>query len=205
MRRALPVAVAFLFAFCAYAFQAVQLPGRALACSCVEVPPSLAEEAANNPVTIVAGTIGVAQPDRTPVVVDTWFHGEFVTDRLWLRGGTDSMSSCDVSVSAGERRVMVLWGGPPNPRAPGSDGMYSTSLCSANAVIGTAEGNALLAQATDVFGAGDGLPDAEPEPAAPIDLAPWLGTGTLIAVAAVGGGLLVLAAVTLFGNRRPQD
>ena len=202
MRRALPVGVAFFLAFGVYAVQSVQLPGRALACSCAGPPPPMAQAAATDPVTIVAGTVGVAQPDRTPIAVDTWFHGGFVTDVIWVMGGTNQMSSCDVFMSAGERRVMVLWGGPS---APGANGLYSTSSCSANAAVGTDAGNELLAEAIDTFGSGQAPPEAEPEPEAPIDLSPWLGDGLLWAAIAVTAGLALFGVVTLVTRRRPQD
>lgn len=201
MQRAARVFAAFLIAFGAFAFQAVQLPGRALACSCLRPPAPLAEQAAKDPVTIVAGTVGAAQADRTPLVVDTWFHGEFATDLIWLSGGRNQMSSCDVFMTAGERRVMSLWGGPA---APDARGLYSTSLCSSNAAVGTAEGDALLAEAVAAFGTGQPPPSPEPEPAAPIDLSPWIGDGLIWAAVAVGVGLAMFGAVALIARRRPQ-
>ena len=94
---------------------------------------------------------------------------------------------------------MVLWGGPS---APGANGLYSASMCSANAVVGTPEGNALLAEANDTFGTGQAPP--EPEPEALTDLSLWLGPGLLWAVLAVGAGLVLLGVVTLIARRRPQ-
>jgi len=205
MRRLFPIGLAFALACFAYAMQAVQLPGRALACSCAEAP-ALAQEVADDPgrLTIVAGTIGVAQPDRTPVAVDTWFHGAFAAETIWLRGGTHSMSSCDVMVSAGERRVMVLWGGPPSALQPGSDGNYSTSLCSSNALMGTDEGDAVFAQATALFGPGQALKPPDEPPAAPTDSSPSSAESVVWLGAAIAAGLVLFVSVAFVARRRPQ-
>lgn len=199
MRRGLPIAVALFLAFAAFSFQAVQMPGRVVACSCAGVS-TLAEVVQDDQVTIVAGVIGPAQPDRTPVVLDTWFHGPFPTDVVWLMGGTNSMSSCDVFMSAGERRLMVLYGGPI---APGANGLYSSSLCSPNAVVGTPEGDELLAEAVALFGPSEGQPSHEPVTSAPLDLSPWLGEGLLWVAAAGGVGMLMFGALILVARRRP--
>lgn len=201
MRRAIPLSAALFLAFAAYSFQAVQLPGRVLACSCAGPPPSLAEAAQQDQVTIVAGTVGIALPDRTPIAVDSWFHGAFPTDVIWVMGGTNSMSSCDVFMNASERRLLVLYGGPS---APDANGLYSTSLCAPSGVAGTLEGDALLAEAADTFGNPQAPPPSpEPQPAAPVDLSPWFGEGLVWAAALFGIGLLLFGAVILVARRRP--
>ena len=203
MRRAAPVSAAVFLTFAAYVLQAVSLPATAFACSCME-PAPLAKTAQEDPVTIVAATVGVPQPDMTPIVVDTWFHGPQPTETIWLNSGTGSASSCDVFIAPGQRWLFVLWGGPT---APGAGGLYSTSLCSAHGMIGTPEGNALLEEAVAVFGLGQPPPSPEPDPAipqAPVDLSPWLGSGLIWAAAVFGVGLLLLALVVLVARRRPS-
>lgn len=198
MRHRLSVAVALFLAFAAYSFQVIQMPGRVLACYCTE--QSLAEVVEEGQVTVVAGVVGPAQPDRTPVVLDAWFHGAFRTNVVWLRTGTNSVSSCDVFMSVGERRLMVLHGGPI---APGANGLYSSSLCSPNAVIGTAEGDALFAEAVGLFGPAEEQPASEPVTSAPAELAPWVGGGLVWAAAAFGIGMLLFGGLILVARRRP--
>jgi hypothetical protein len=201
MRRPLQLGLALIFAVVGYTAQAVYMPRSAMACSCI-APPPLAQLAATEPVTIIAGTIGVAQPDRTPISVETWFHGDLVTDLLWVSGGSNQVSSCDIATSAGQRWILVLWGGPA---APGANGLYSMSSCSPNGLIGTPEGNALLGEAIAAFGAGRTLAPAPESPAPSFDPSPWLGPGTVFAFVAVSAGLLLLVGVSLFSRKRSQD
>ena len=103
-------------------------------------------------------------------------------------------------MAAGQRRLLVLYGGP---RAPGANGLYSYGLCSVGGVIGNGDGDALLAEASALFGSGQPLPSPEPEPEAPVDLSPWLGQGLLWAAAAFGIGLAFLAVVVLIARKPP--
>jgi hypothetical protein len=199
MRRALPLATALLLAFAAYAFQAVQLPGRALACYCMQ-QTSLAEVDLADQVTIVVGTVGAALPDRTVIGVDTWFHGPFPTNVVWVMGGTNSSSSCDARITAGERRVLILYGGP---RAPGANGLYSTSSCAPSGVAGTPEGDALFAEAVAAFGDPLAPPSPDPQLDSPMNLSPLLGEGLVWAGVSSGIGLLLLAAAVFAARRRP--
>lgn len=196
MRRGLSVAAALLLAFAVYSFHAIEMPGRVLACCCTE--QSLVEVVEDGQVTVVAGTVGPSLQDRTPVVLDTWFHGPFPTDVVWLRGGMNSAGSCDAFMSAGERRLLVLYGGP---RAPGANGLYSSSVCAPNAVIGTPEGDELFAEALARFGPTDVQPSSD-QPPVTADVSPWLGEGLLWAAAAFAFGLLLFGAVILVARRR---
>jgi len=195
MRRVPSVMLALAVALAAFAAQSVVVPGRVFACSCISPPDSLAEFAARPDVAIVAGTVGRALPDRTPIAVESWFHGPSPTDVVWLIGGTNMMTSCDIFMSAGERRLLVL--------QAGDGSLYSTNICLPGGVIGTPEGDALLADATAAFGSGVAPPSAEPEAPAPIDIAPWLGglgwVAALVAVALALFGVLALVA-----RRRPS-
>ncbi len=193
-RRLKAVSAALVFVFMAYALQSVALPGRVLACSCVAPLPSLAEVVDRDQVTVVLGTVGRPLPDRTPIAVEAWFHGAAPTDVVWLMGGTNMATSCDVFMSVGERRLLVLRGG--------EEGLYSTNLCLPGGLIGTPEGDALLAEATEVLGSGQSPPPPEPAPNAPLDLSPWLGGLTWVAAAA-GLGLLMFGAIALIARRRP--
>jgi hypothetical protein len=193
--------MAALCAFAATAFQSIALPRPAFACSCVADLPSLAETAERDNVAIVTGTVGVAQPDRTPFVVQTWFHGGFPAKAVWLAGGTNMMSSCDIGLGAGQQWFLVLYGGPA---APDSNGLYSAGMCSQNARLDSDAGQAYVTEATVAFG-GQPPPTSDPEPAslaAPIDVEPWLvGLPVVAAISLVA--LAFLAIVALVARRRP--
>jgi hypothetical protein len=204
MARPAVIAAAILLTLSAVFAQAVLFPGRALACSCIGPPPPLAEIAATDDVAIVAGTVGPALADRTPVAVDAWFHGIAPADLVWLSGGTQQMTSCDIIMSPGEQRLFVLYGSV--------EGMYSANSCSPSGVIGTAEGDALVAEAIQAFGAPQLPPTAEPEPEPPAAPASQPGAGggglpigLLWVGAGVGLAVLLFAAVVLVARVRRAD
>jgi hypothetical protein len=200
MHRGLVTATAILLTVSALFAQSLMLPGRVLACSCAGPPPPLAEIAAADNVTIIAGTVGPALADRTPVAVDAWFHGAAPAEMVWLSGGTQMMTSCDIVMNPGERRLFVLYGQP--------EGMYSANGCSPSGLIGTAEGNALVAEAQQAFGQPQALPTAEPQnapppapenaPSAAGDGLLWIGAGVGLAVL-LFGGVALLAVVRRAG------
>lgn len=199
MNRRLVLAASLLLTLSAVFLQAVALPGRMFACSCIAPPPTLAEIATTTDAAIVAGTVGRALPDRTPIAVNTWFHGANATEVVWLNVGSQAMTSCDIFMSAGEQRLLVLF--------PAENGMYSANSCSPGALLGEPGGDEMLAQAVEAFGGGP-PPTAEPEPVAPIPPAePQSGPGAGLIWVAVA----VTAAVVLFGavallalRRRPS-
>jgi hypothetical protein len=200
MRRGLVAAAAILLTLSAVFTQAVMFPGRALACSCAGPPPPLAEIAAADNVTIVAGTVGRALADRTPVSVEAWFHGAAPTEIIWLSGGTQQMTSCDIFMSPGERRLFVLYGQP--------EGMYSANSCSSTGVIGTAEGDALVAEAIQAFGDPQLPPTAAPEaepPATPQTPPAGSGGGLLWIGAGLGMAVVLFGAVVLVARLRRAD
>ncbi len=200
MRRAWPLAAALVFAFVTYAYQAVQIPGRVLACSCIAPLPTLAEVARNEGTSLVVATVGRALPDRTPISVEGWFVGGPLEDVVWLSGGTQMMTSCDLFMAAGERRLLVL--------SRGEQGLYSTNSCAPSGILGTADGDALLATAIDAFGDPKVpvAPEPEPESESPTttEPSPWLGGGLAWVGAAFGVGTLIFGAIVLLARRRPS-
>ena len=212
MRHLPTVAAAIVLAFTALTFQAVQLPGRALACSCIAPLPTLAEVARDEGTSIVVATVGRALPDRTPIAVEGSFVGGPHAEVLWLSGGSQQMSSCDMFMSAGERRLLVLH------RIEG--GIFSTNPCAPTGLLGTAEGDALLATAIEDFGEAQppGAPEPEPEPepeAEPepeiqtepstiVESAPFASQGLMWAAGALGVGILMFGAIVLIARRRPS-
>ena len=210
MHRVLPVVAAIAMAFTALTFQAIQLPGRALACSCVEPLPTLAELAGEQGTSIVIGTVGRALPDRTPIAVEGSFVGGPHAEVVWLSGGSQQMTSCDIFMSVGERRLLVLF------RSEGE--LYSTNSCAPSGLLGTAAGDALVATAVEAFGepqapaVGEPEPEPQPEPEPEIqaeptstpEAAPLLGTGLIWAAGAFAAGLMLFGLVILMARRRPS-
>lgn len=216
MRRFLPVASAIVLAFMALTVQAVQLPGRALACSCVAPLPTLAEVAQDEGTSIVVATVGRALPDRTPMGIEGSFVGGPHPEVIWLSGGSQQMTSCDIFMSAGERRLLVLY------RAEGD--LYTANSCAPSGVLGTADGDALLATAIETFGdpqppgapqpepepepqpepLPEPEPEVQPEPPTATEPAPLVGSGLVWAAGAFGVGLLMFGVIILVARRRPS-
>ncbi len=204
MRKAWPLAAALVFAFVSYAYQAVHIPGRAMACSCMTPLPTLADVARDEGVSIVIATVGRALPDRTPIAIEGWFVGDPQEEVVWLSGGSEQMTSCDIFMSAGERRLLVIH--------RGDAGLFSTNPCAPTGLLGTPDGDAILATAIDTFG-DPSVPQAptsvEPVPApetvAPVstETSTGLDQGLVWVVAAVGVGVLMFGAIALVARRQP--
>lgn len=189
-RRLTVLGIAILGASALFTQSAV-VPARVVACSCVP-PPSLAEIAATEDVAIVVGTVGRALPDRTPLGVETWFHGASPSGIVWLNTGTQMGSSCDIFMTAGERRFFVLY--------PAGDATYSAISCSPNGLIGSPDGDALLEEAIATFG-GEPPPTPEPEAAAEPTPSPWIGDGLLWVAGGVGAATLLFGLIVAAGLR----
>jgi hypothetical protein len=173
--------------------QALAGPLPARACSCVMPMPSLEEAASQPGAIVVAGVIGPQQPDRTPVQVDTWFSGPAPQELVWMSFGSQMATSCDPSVSVGERRLLVL--------TRQDEQLFAYNPCVQAGVIGTPEGDAALEQAQALFG---GQPIATPTPTPPprIGDTPGMDAARLYVVGAVGIGVLLLVGVVLFATLR---
>jgi hypothetical protein len=176
--------------------QALEAPIRVSACSCVAPMPTLAELAREPGTSIILASVGQALPDRTPLVIEGWFHGPAESDVIWIRGGANMGTSCDVFLDAGSSYVLVLY--------RGEDGLYSTNSCTPSGQIGTEAGDHLVAEAMAIFGTAKAPPSPEPEPAAPVDLAPWTG-GLVWVAAAAGAGIMLFGLIALLARRRPSD
>jgi hypothetical protein len=197
MRRLMPVAAAIVLAFCAYAIQSVQMPGRVFACSCA-MPPSLAQIAADPDRVLAVATIGQSFGDdfdaRTALTIERAFTGQ-IAAQVVVSGIGSQQAGCQVGAKPGDRWIFAI------SRAP--EGTLHVSACGLGERIGTATGNALLAEAIGLFGEGQPPPSADPE-AAPLDLEPWLGgsvwlVGLVLVSAAVFGAVILIAS-----RRRPS-
>ena len=197
MNRGLVPLVSVWLALAAVFVQSVAVPQAVLACSCISPLPTLQEVVASDPeVSVIVGTVGPAQAEVTPVAVEAWFHGARPADFIWLSGGTQMMTSCDVMMKAGERRLFVLYGSHPGP--------YSNNMCSPGGALDTAEGAAALADAEALFGAAQppASPEATDQPAVPLEPSASEGLGWAWLAGGVAAALLVLLVIGLLAARR---
>jgi hypothetical protein len=192
MRRLLPVATAVAFAFCAYAIQSVELPGRVVACSCRTMAP-LAEAATGPDVALVVATVGTTAGARregpTNLAIERAFTGQ-LPPHILVQGIGSATPACQLGARTGERWILGVYRSP--------DGTFGVSSCGIGGKLGTDFGDALLAEAVGLFGEGQ-TPAPPPEaPAAPVDVAPWVGgwgwLAALVVVSVAVFGLIAFAA-----------
>jgi hypothetical protein len=169
-------------------------PAPCLACSCVP-PVSLAEAAARSPgLAVFVGRVVAMQDDATTggglatVAVDGRFRGPLLPPSIVARygGGGD----CTIGMTVGERRLFTA--------SLDERGAWFPALCDPQGVLGTPEGDALLAEAVRTFGPAQPVGGPSSVPAAGLDLA-----SIAVAVGAVvvlGTGLLV--GLLVAGRRR---
>jgi hypothetical protein len=194
MQRRGSILAALVLGLSAVWLQAVALPGRVVACSCM--PPSpLAEIVTQADVSVVVATPGAPLAEVTPLTVGAWYHGNDPVDAIWLRGGTGMASSCDVFLTVGQAYLLVLYS---------EGGLYSTNSCAPNAQLGTPEGDRLLAEAEAAFGAPQPPPSPEPEAESVATPSPWLGDGLLWVFAGVGGAVVLFVVVLVAAGARRQ-
>jgi hypothetical protein len=167
--------------------------GPTVACSCVA--PGPIEEYATPDNAIFSGTAGPMEARGVPVRVATWFSGEGAAPLVYLAASSfgDSAACGTNAPPAGSSWVWVAY------RA---EGELVSGLCSPHAQLGTPEGDALLADATEVYGGvvlsePTGPPEAAPATPVPADMAPVILAGT------IGLGLVIFLGVALLARRRP--
>jgi hypothetical protein len=193
MSPARPVAASLLLVLGAVFIQAVQVPGRTLACSCVPLP-SLPEIAANHSVVIARIGPNVGGGEGNRLTIERVFAGNVPVE--FNVGGIGAQSAaCEVGANGNERWLFAIY------RAP--DGSFGVSSCGLNAEVGTPAGDKLLAEVIATFGEGRGPapPEDEPAPAAP-DLSSWFaGIGW---AAALGAVAMVIFGLVVFVARRQR-
>jgi hypothetical protein len=168
-------------------------PPCVLACSCPE-PPPLAEAARDPNTAVVAGRVGLAVQGGHAFVVERWFNGPDPAPTFLARSGNGA--DCGVPLQTGDHLLAVWY--------RDEQGAYSASSCSRFAWLDAPDGEALMAEATEAFGAGIVVNEPTPGPidvpGGPAGLPP-----EAIAVGAVVAGVGVLAAVAgvaLIARRR---
>lgn len=197
MRHVAWVLASALLTVSALSLQAVAMPGPAFACSCPGPPPPLAEIVVEGDVAVVIGVPGQPLGEVTPLATEAWYFGNDLADTIWLRGGTGMLSSCDVFLTTGQPYLLVL-------ERDATDGVYATNSCAPSAQIGTAEGDVLVAEAEEAFGAPQSPPAPAPEPDALPDPSPWLGGGLVWVFAGVGAAAVLFVGALVIAVRRQR-
>jgi hypothetical protein len=170
--------------------------GPTVACSCAMSGPM--QEYATPDNAIFSGTAGILEARGVPVEVYTWFAGKGAAPVVYLAASSfgDGAACGTTPPTPGTRWIWVTW-------LDGGRGDPITGLCSPQGQLGTTEGDAMLADATRVFG---GTPFAEatdpPEPA-PSPLVPE-GSEPAIVAGTIGLGLAIFAGAVLLARRRSR-
>lgn len=169
--------------------------GPAFACDCAGPQPMATYKSPDS--VVFAGVAGQIDGRGVPVSVTTWYHGTGAAPLVYLAKsgfGNDGMCGTATPV-AGTGWIWVAW-------IPEGGGDPQASLCLPSAQLGTADGNAMTADAKATFGGapppGANVETGAPGPNVPADAA----VPVLVATFAVGAALF--AAVALLARRRSR-
>jgi hypothetical protein len=189
MSRLLPLFVAVVLA----AGFVVALPDRVVACSCPpSMPLPLAEAAARSPdLAIFTGRVVAVEGDPAlggvaAIEVEGRFRGPLPGKLIRVRHG--SGGDCSIRMTVGERRLFTA--------RLDEQGVWFPSLCDPQALLGTPEGDALLAEAIEVFG------PPQPVGGPPIDAGSVAASTILAAAVAMLLGIALVVGVALAARRR---
>lgn len=170
--------------------------GPTVACSCAMPGPM--DTYATADYAIFSGTAGPQDARGVPVRVATWFSGEGAAPLVYL-GASSFGDSAACGTNAPPPGTAWVW-----VAYHAEEGVLGSGLCSPHGQLGTPEGDALLAEATRVYG-GVVLSDPSeptdpaPSPPVPADLAPVILAGT------IGLALVIFVGVALVARRRPRS
>jgi hypothetical protein len=166
------------------------------ACSCVQPEPMAAYATPDN--AVFSGTTGPSDARGVPVRVAQWFSGPGAAAIVYLSAASfGGESSCGTSApAAGTEWIWVTF--------VGERGDLMTGLCNPHGLLGTPEGDALLADATKTFGGvsppGVTATDPPETPAETPPVPPELGGAIVLGTVGLAGA--VLLGVVLFARRR---
>jgi hypothetical protein len=192
MRRLVPLLAAFVVAVGIVG----TLPGRSVACSCMPAV-TFAEAVAQSPdLAVFVGTVTALQPDATTggglatIEVGGTFRGPALPPAIIARSGNGA--DCGLMMTVGERRLFTA--------RVDEQGTWSPGICDPQALLGTPEGDAALADAEAAFGplqpTASAPPLTNPEAAGaspdPV-VAGVLAVGGLLLAVVVAGGAVYLA------------
>ena len=189
MRRTAPLLVALAMVVVAHLW----IPRPVAACSCVAPIDSLQMAAQDPSATIFTATTGPTFGDQMQVLVTRWFRGQPIAGIAAVEILLGDSAACGMSpLPAGRGYLFMTY---PSETSP-----HALSSCSLQADLETPDGQAILARAIGLYGAGvapptDAPPTDPPAPTAP-STAPGAGAGL--------GGLnvsvpIVIAVVSLMG------
>ena len=179
---------AFVFVLVALSAAA---PPCALACSCMQ-PPPLAQAAAEPGAIVASGRVGPAVAGGFSFAVERWFNGSEPTTTFTARAGNGA--DCWLPLATGDHLVAV-W-------QREEDGGLAASICSRFGRLDDPDGQALLAEAEELFGPGMIATPEEPASPSPTDDdLPAAIPGGMYVGGAVLAGIGVLGLVTLLGRR----
>jgi hypothetical protein len=166
-------------------------PACVFACSCAQ-PPTLKIAVEEWGSALFTGLAAGRTGNTVSFAVERWFAGSGAAPIVQLQTGDSAM--CGIEIQPGDRLVLTA--------SRGDNGVFVPSICSPYARLGSAEANALLAEAEETFGPGQVLTGPGPtEPGDGGSGGGWLpAVGIGVGVALVGG-LAVAAFVVL--RRRP--
>ncbi len=181
----------------------VAVPPIAVACSCAMNEAPIQAAAADPNVAVFTGIAGPFEAAGVQVKVTRWFHGAIPPSGIAVLdpGGFDDPASgfgnsCGINAPGQGSEWLFIAG-------RNEVGRYGVSLCSTHAPLAALEGQLLLAEAQDVFGAPavpvQSLPDKNDiDTTSPVETVLPFVLGGLFAVGLVGG---------LFGilGRRGRD
>lgn len=180
-RRAETLVLALALAAGAFWLQAIAVPTSAFACSCAS-PRNLAAVAARGDSIVIATVEG-----SNTINVTHTFAGEAELGQMRVGGLGPDSDACEEGASSGETWLFSL----KQHRV-----RWSTTACTLNGLIGTDDGDALLAEAIERFG-----PILPPTSAEDLPADASTQIGGYGAALVIGAGILIF--VLLVARRRP--
>ena len=196
MRKIVPLLAAFVLAVGVVG----ALPGRSVACSCMPAV-SFAEAVAQSPdLAVFVGTVTALQPDAATggglatIEVEGTFRGPALPPAILARSGNGA--DCGLMVTVGERRLFTA--------RVDERGTWSPGICDPQALLGTPEGDAALAEAEAAFGPLQPTASAPPltNPEAASDGPDPVVVGVLAAGGLVLAGVVAGVVMALVRRRR---
>ncbi len=181
---------------------AALFPAPTFACSCAQITIGSLDTTQNQ---VFVATAGQATAQGTPMAVERWFAGPGPAPVVTLSPASfGDSAACGVEpFPAGSRWVMSTWTGDPTQ---GQAQQPTTGLCQPHAPLDSPEGQAMLAEATSVYGTGS-VPEgggAVPTPAPEAPSPPTDPSTMLIVVGVVGIAVVGLGLVYVLGRGRSK-
>lgn len=170
------------------------IPRPVVACSCVAPIDALEMAGQDQSATVFTATTGVTVGDQMQVLVTRWFRGQPLSGLATVQILLGDGASCGMSpLPAGRGYLFMTY--------PSETSKHALSLCSPQGDLATGDGQALLARAVDLYGAGVAAPTDAPIATAPASSQPADASGdptAIDAIASVAASVAPLALVIAF-------